>query len=293
MEIRPKALRDKLDLAVAKKGTAFRSVTVASSDSENAYWSGSIASDTHLLDISSEQAALYLAVAARDYETAALTTMVEDTLSHSFPSPLVLNILIDYERRVERTLTYTVVDHKGARLFESNNLTSLVPFYNPPYQSLALVSKKHPVEHNWTTEQERDVMPRALKAYAQEGMERYFPSKDSGSAYGASARTNDGTIFFAGGWSSFEHRTNIHPEMGAVITALMNGKHALTDIGVVSTKYNDTPAELCGTCRQFIAEINARFKLDIHIHCFALKNDSIHSYAIEEYLPHPWTSKKW
>lgn len=80
-----------------------------------------------------------------------------------------------------------------------------------------------------------------------------FLTADKGTRYGAAARSaSSGRIFRAGQYSSFNHSTNIHAEMGALARAAAEGE---PDVDVLAVAWTgDGLATPCGVCRQVMAE---------------------------------------
>ncbi|MEK7614091.1 MAG: cytidine deaminase [Patescibacteria group bacterium] len=286
-------LKDGLLLAVAKKalvGGGNRSSSVCYSKSGQKYRGANVDSDTHLLNISSEQVALLLAVSREDYLVEEIVTMVEKNDGFVL-NPLVVKILVDFCARVGREIKYRIININGDIVFESETVTKLISFYTPVPNLLSKTINAKPGESH-SAFIEGAPISEELKKYALIGLSKCFTTHDSASGYGASAITEDGTIYHAGQYSSFEKRSNIHAEMAAMILALMDGKTKITALGIVSTKYADTPCEICGCCRQFLAEISSRYGLSMKFYCFAKDNEKFKEYTLDALLPNQWSSKK-
>ena len=112
-------------------------------------------------------------------------------------------------------------------------------------------------------------MPNKLKEYALMGLDRNFPLYDSASSYGTALYTASGRVYCAGQYSSPDKRMNLHSEMVAIICALMNKDQEIEAIGIVSTKYPDSPCNMCGSCRQFVSEICSKLSLSPDLYCFS------------------------
>ncbi len=216
---------------------------------------------------------------------------MENSNLNELISPITLKIMIDYARRALQTMSYSVVDIEGRELFETNNVRKFLDFYQPADTRLNKVLNFEPSSNKVKLKTKNTL--KQLKSQAIEGSYRNFPTYDSASSYGSAVITEDGFMYCSGQYSSYEHRTNIHSEMGAVIAALMDAKRKISDIGLVSTKYLSEPCQMCGSCRQFLAEISARFHLDLKIHLFALESEQYETYKLSEYLPKSWESKQW
>lgn len=287
-------LRRALELSIVKKNSTDRAGTIAYSRSGRSYRGSLIESDTHLLNISPEQVALCMSTQKRDYAVERVITMVEHAPKDEAVSPINIKILIDYARRTGNTLAYTVLDAHGETFFETKNVRTVIPFYQPPDIILDRVSTAPPIEENSAEVDlaQTDIVP-ILKKYAKCGLERNFPTYNSASGYATAVITKNGKVYYSGQYSSFEKRTNIHSEAAAILTAFMDGNRDITHMALISTKYKKEPCEICGFCRQFIFEMATRFGLDIKIFCFALENDFFTKYTIDAYLPNAWASKQW
>lgn len=287
-------LRRALELSIVKENSTDRAGTIAYSKSGRSYLGSLIESDTHLLNISPEQVALCMSTQKRDYAVERVITMVEHAPKDEAVSPINIKILIDYARRTGTTLAYTVIGERGETLFETTDVRTTVPFYQPPDIILDRVGRAPPIEENSAQVDlaKTDIVP-TLKKYATMGLERNFPTYNSASGYATAVITKNGKVYYSGQYSSFERRTNIHSEMAAILAAFMDGNRDITHMALISTKYKKEPCEICGFCRQFIFEMASRFGLDIKIFCFALENDFFTKYTIDAYLPNAWASKQW
>ena len=284
-----------LELAVAKKGAggtpAHRSVSLCYSDSGKKYRGSNIDSDTNLLTMSSEQVALLSSVAHHDYKINEVVTLVEQT-EDAIVNPVTIKILADFSMRTGTNISYRIIDMKGVLLFKTHNICELMLFYTPP---TTVLSKVH--EATISTAKEildaKTSLPQQLKSSACKGLLSSFTTSDTASGYGAAVATEDGNIYFTGQYSSTEKRSGVHAEMAAIILALMDNNKKIIALGLISTKYEESPCEICGCCRQFLSEISSKYHLNISLYCFAKNTDEFKKYTLEELLPHQWSSKKW
>lgn len=288
-------LTEGLDLAVAKKGSAgtpaHRSVSVCYSKSGKKYRGANVDSDTNLLTISSEQTALLSAVAHHDYHIQEIVTLVEQK-EDAVINPVTIKILVDYSARMGTNISYRIIDMKGTLLFNTQNVQDLMLFYVPP---VGVLSKTRNATECTAREvlDENTPLAQQLKTFAHRGLLSSFTTSDTASGYGAAVATEDGNVYFTGQYSSTEKRSGVHAEMAAVILSLMDNNQKIVALGLISTKYTDSPCEICGCCRQFLAEVSTKYDLNISLYCFAKNTDQIKQYTLDELLPHRWSSKKW
>lgn len=291
-----KELNEALFLSITKtSGENFRSSSVAVSESGKNYFAGKVESDTHLLDFPSEQVALMMSVQQKDYGVSRVITLVESkTERENKVSPLVIKILIDHSIRTGKDMGYKVIDNIGNEIFSTKNVRDLIPFYRPDAVLLKRVSEAEVSPNFISTTYEETAVPSVLKTHAILGLGRDFPRAETGSSYGTSILTGNGKVFFSGQYSGFEKRLGIHSEMSAFLSAVMHGEKNIVALGLVSTKYENTPCEMCGCCRQFLAEMIEKFSLQkMKFYCFAKTADNYKTYSIGELLPNQWSSKKW
>lgn len=287
-------LKNTLDLCVIKEGRDNKSSSIAYSKSGESYHGAYIGSDTNLLSISSEQVALLGAIQNNDFKIEHVVTMLDTYNEKEVASPMTIKILIDFVRRTGQKIKYTVMDKNGNILFNTNDVSSLFPFYNPERTFLKKMDTNTEIKSNKAVlENNSSDIIGTLKKYALLGIERSFTTHDSGSGYGTAVLTKSGKIYFSGQYSSFDKRLNVHPEMTAVISALMEKDTDITHIGVVSTKHKNEPTHLCGCCRQFLAEMMNKFDIKAELFLFAKDTDVYEKRNINDYLPNLWTSKNW
>lgn len=116
-----------------------------------------------------------------------------------------------------------------------------------------------------------------------------FLTKAGSTAYGAAVLTATGEIFSSGQYSSFNHITNIHAEMGAILMATMLYEPDIVALAIVSTASLDKPERPCGICREFMNEHAQRIGHDILI-CMGNMDGTLCEFSsIAELLPYRWT----
>lgn len=286
-------LKNALEFSILRKDHNKRTASIAYSLSGNTYKAGAVESDTKLLNISPEQLVLAFASESNDFKINKIVTLVEKPSEKELISPLVGKIMIDYSIRSGVDIEYVLVDIDGKVIFTINNIKDLFKgLYSPEEVKLSKVESAELSINKIKLGDQYDPKT-ALKEYAVKAIERNFPTYDSASGYGTAVLTEDGTIYFAGQYSSFEERTNIHSEMAGILRAIMDGNTKITHLGLASSKYKDEPCNMCGCCRQFLSEIASKFGLDVTIFLFARDNELVQEYKINEYLPSQWTSKNW
>lgn len=283
-----KELQKTLKLAVIKKpGEA--SGTIAISKSGHKYSAGSLASDTNFLNISSEQSALALSTLNQDYGVTKLVSIAELPESEAV-SPAILKIIVDYSIRTGHKIGYKILNTGGKIIFETKDVSKNIGFYKPAPINLARTANAKPA-NNWAKAVIKK--PLDLRAWAIKGLERNFPLYDSASSYGTAVATKSGKVYFGGQYSSPDKRLGLHSEITTIISAIANGDSEIEKIGIVSSKYIDSPCDMCGICRQFIAEISAKFGITPDLYCFSKEAPDYKKHKIKDYLPSVWTSKKW
>lgn len=136
----------------------------------------------------------------------------------------------------------------------------------------------------------QDSLARLIQA-AREASEMAFLTKPGGTRYGAAALTVSGNMFRAGQYSSFNHITNIHAEMAAIVSATMAGEPHITALALVCTSFPDTPARPCGVCRQFLYEHAVRTGWDILVAMAGFEEDVIDCEHVSALLPKSWVPR--
>ncbi len=281
-------LKESLALSVLNKTGNPRTASIAYSSSGKTYRAGKVESQNHILDFPSELCALTLSAANLDFGVERIVSISEEHKPGEAASPLVLKILIDHATRTGKPIAYSIVDMGGKIVFETKDVFTTFPFYQPERKTLAKITQQKVSPNHNSLE---NVDPKVLRQYATLGLERAFLTKDDGTQYGCCAVTADKKVFFTGQYSSFDHRSNVHAEMAAIITALMNTPSPITHLGLISSKHTDTTCEMCGICRQFLQEISDILKYNLQIFTFAKDSDEFHSYSLAEYLPSNWSNQ--
>lgn len=116
-----------------------------------------------------------------------------------------------------------------------------------------------------------------------------FLTGDKGTRYGAAARSaSSGRIFRAGQYSSFNHSTNIHAEMGALARAAAEGE---PDVDVLAVAWTgDGLATPCGVCRQVMAEHARRTGRDFDVAMVPSSGPPV-VRRVSELLPLVWEAR--
>ena len=141
-----KKLISALSLHSAKRPSTSRSSSMAISKSDREYFASNVNTETHLLDTTSEQNALVLAVLNQDYRIHKIVTLLEDPNIDTLISPISVKFMIDFEIRTGIPLSYEVIDKRGATLLKTNDVRSLFPSYNPkpvPLQGISEIPGKN------------------------------------------------------------------------------------------------------------------------------------------------------
>jgi len=264
----------------------FNSSSVAVTQS-SAYFSGYFESQTHLLDISSEQGAIVSAVSSKDPKIEKIITLVDEKFE---PSPLVLKFLIDHVKRTGKSFSYKIINKKGQELFFSENLRKLMPFYNPREQILEKIENWKPRENKMPY---NSLVPisEQLKEAAKKGIETHFTKTSKGSLYGASVLAGD-NIYFGGAYSCPDQRLGLHAEMVAVLSAIMDGKKEISGVGLISNKFVQRSPQTCGCCAQFLMELQQKSRIPIKIFCFSYDDKESIEANLSDFLPYFWSSLK-
>lgn len=283
-------LKETLNKSLSKKN---KSASIAHSKSSETYTAGSVESDTHLLNYSSEQVALMLSTLSNDYKVNKVVTLFEseDDMEKISVSPITLKALIDHQIRTGEIISYEIINLAGEKIFSIENVSDALPLYKPELNILEK-TKSIPIESYKIKLTDLNSIPSILKKYAVKAVAKNFPTADVATGYGTAVLTKDGTLYFGGQYSSFDHRIGFHSEVNTLLAAIMDGNKEISHLGVVSTKHTDKACNCCGICRQFIAEISSKLSLNIEIYTFALDNDTYSQHTIENYLPDQWTNKK-
>lgn len=132
----------------------------------------------------------------------------------------------------------------------------------------------------------------AMLNAAREGARHAFLTEPGRTRYGASVWTASGRIHGCGQYSSFNHSTNVHAEMGALAVAAAAGDPDVLALVVVSTSATDGPARPCGVCRQVIAEHGRRVGRVIDVYMASWDGRVVERMSIDELLPCAWDMPK-
>lgn len=261
----------------------FNSSSVAVT-SNGKYFSGILESKTHLLDISSEQAALSLAVNSQDPKVEKVISVIDGEF---IVNPIVLKVLVDHFRRTGVSMEYTIYNLKGDVIFNKDNVYD--GEYKPPVNILDKIKSWSPKPNKRNYDFSRSIEDQLFEC-AKKGMKTHF-SSNTKTLYGASVLANE-IIYYGGVYSSFDHRMNLHSEMVSAVSAIADGNPNISYIGLVSTKFRDTIPQMCGCCRQFFSEIQSKTKQPITFLGFNLDGDKMERISLDEYLPSPWDSSQ-
>jgi cytidine deaminase len=286
-------LKEHQHLTITKKGKEQTgSVSFVVTESGKEYFAGSVASDTHLLDFTSEQVVLSCAKNRNDLMAKKVVTLLGEENSQG-SLLIALKIVADYSLRIGKAIVYEVYDAEGTKVISTIDARKEIPLYAPKVSKLVERLKVTP-DRNIAGLINTDEKVAELKKYAKLGVTRNLPTYDAASGYGVAVLLNTNEIVFGGQYGSYDNRLGMHAEMSVVLDALMNDpKRKITDLALVSTKYGDAPCSICGACLQFLAEISTRFGLDISYHCLAFSSDKMETFKLQELLPKRWTSKNW
>ncbi len=126
---------------------------------------------------------------------------------------------------------------------------------------------------------------------ARSGSNRSFLTKSGNTRYGAAVLTASGKLFCAGQYSSFNHITNIHAEMAAVVLATMADDPEIVALALVSTSPGTDPPTPCGICRQFLHEHSQRTGREILIIMATWDGSVVRSMPLSELLPEVWVPR--
>lgn len=262
----------------------------ARSKSGRSYSGSRIATATHILDIPAELAALVRAAHASDFNIVEVDGTAPGNTS---VSPLVLKVLVDHGARTGIPIKYTLRTTGGKVIYETSNVRSALPFYQSPGAVLEIVAQRALADVRVAANSySEETVEQKLRECAIQGIMRNFPTRNGASGYGAAVRTVNGDIYFGGQYSAFDERLGVHAEMAVLLNALLSGATGFTHVGIASSKFPDSIAPPCGSCRQFLAEAARATLSTPTIHLFASKTDEKSSYSLEELLPVQWTNKK-
>jgi cytidine deaminase len=281
-------LSETMDLSTGKPGQ--RSASLAYSTSGEVYPGAFLDSATRITQASSELVALSQASGHRDYSVSEVVTLQEGGDHRTAVTPESLQLLLDYAARSGRRVRYTILGPGMVPLLESIDVRKLAPYYlprpaMPDYVRLATNADISP--NACKLDENGDVVMQVGKL-ARAGMERAFIQNDTDQRYGAVVVAASGKAYYHGQVSSLGGRTT-HAEMTSVFSAHMAGETEITDVGLVCTRYVDMPAEVCGCCRQFLADFPSTSG-DLRIHRFPHDGSASSINTLAELLPSQWSN---
>jgi len=263
-----------------KETTSFNASSLAITNNGQ-YFSGLLQSRTHLLDVPAEHAALAVAVSHKDPHVKEIITVIDGEF---VLNPIVVKILVDHVRRTNTPLSYHVYNKQGDCLFSCDNINTL--FYTAKPSVLEKIAPWEPRANSIPVDPTQPIEAQ-LQKYARQGMETHF-SGNTTSCYGAAVLA-DNTIYFGGVYSAFDHRLGLHAEMVAAISAFADGKTNISHIGIMSSKFIEEPTHMCGCCRQFFIEIQAKTGTPIQVTAFSNDEQKQITMSLDDALPHSWT----
>lgn len=129
-----------------------------------------------------------------------------------------------------------------------------------------------------------------LMEVAKASCARAFLTKDGGVRYGAAVATSEGKCFSSGQYSSFNHSTNIHAEMGALLIATMHDQPDVRLLALASSQRNGF-ARPCGVCRQVMLEHCQRTGHELLV-IMAGEAGQLDFRPLSELLPFQWESHR-
>ncbi len=248
---------------------------------DNVHASGLFESRTHLLDVTSEQSALALAVSRKDPKVSKVITVTDGEFLFN---PLVAKVLGDHARRTGVPIAYEVYDIAEKRLFSCKDIAA---HYNPRGDLLPQIKNWQP-QDNWLAIDAKKELLTQLKDAAVRGMETHF-SAGTNSRYGAAVKVGN-KLYFGGVYSSYDHRLNLHAEMVAALAAIMDGHRAIEQVAIISNKFVSEVPHMCGCCRQFFSEIQEKTGKPITINAFSFDGKQKFETKLNDYLPSGWSS---
>ena len=242
------------------------------------YLAPRIESYTSLITFPSEQSALAKAASWKDAHVHTVITLANAPF---MPNPIVIKLLADHARRTGTKMKYEVVDEEGNILYQLADVEST--YYHPERVPIPFSGSPRP-NYEMKTEDGQQLFEAAKK-----GMDAHFPSATKSTAYGAAVVAED-MVFFGGLYSSFDKQLSMHAEMVAVMCALAEGK-TISELALVSTKFEKAVPHCCGACRQLLSEVAMRQDQDITIHTYSLSGEHF-SASMKDYLPHTWDPRR-
>ena len=267
-------LKGGLERSIGKNVDGKRASAYAQTETGQ-YVGALLVSDSRLSTITPEQGALLIATQNHDYSVGSLVVMRETIDRDALLAPQDLQVLLDFVRRSAVVMRFVLMDTKGNEVFASDDVRTLSSLYIPRIEQVDI------------PDSEGDT-PETLYELATEALKHGFPT-DSGKTtrYGSVAVGLSGQIYLSGQYSGFGGSGTIHSELGAVYAALMNNDQVV-EIGLVSERFTDTPASMCGNCRQMLVEISQRTGIVPKIQLFSLDGTVSVSPTLTDYLPDVW-----
>lgn len=233
-------------------------------------------SDSRLSTITPEQGALLTAVQNHDYSVNSVVVMRETIDTDEILAPRDLQVLIDFYRRSGVVMSFALIDSEGEERFFCDDIRTLSPLYLPKVEQIIIPQTSGHVE------------PSTLYDLAVEALAHGFSTGlGKTTRYGSAVIGTSGQMYLSGQYSGFNGSGTIHSELGAVYAALMNGDE-VSEIGLVSERFTDSPASMCGNCRQMLVEISQRTGLIPKIQLFSLDGTIIVRPVLADYLPDVW-----
>lgn len=116
----------------------------------------------------------------------------------------------------------------------------------------------------------------------------FYANKKPQKCYGAAVLVESGNIYSAGQYSSFNHITSIHAEMGAVLCATMANEQNIEALALAVCEEASIEAKSCGICLQFLKEHSQRINRDIVIIYVSNKNESHKIKKLSELTKEFW-----
>lgn len=243
------------------------------------YYSGKMRSNTHLFTIPSELGALVQATSHTDAKVNEIITLTEG-------KHFALNgesIISSHISRTQIPIRYRVYSQDGKNILDK----TITPV--PNAQPITFWKK-------WTKGtpscevNESISLEKQLAEGARRGMSAHFGTSDSFSRYGACIRAGN-KLYWSGVYSNPDERAGLHAEMSAAMVAIMDGNTEIEDVAIISDKFVDRPATVCGACRQFLMDIQEKNQNKITVFAYALNSEIPTITTLNELLPGSWSPK--
>lgn len=272
-------LQAALECAVDTAQKNRSSAAVAIGQNSAIYRGASILTDTHILDICAEQAALCGAMAAQDFGVQAIVSFYPTLEEYHRDRGIQARVIADFSSRTGQTIRWAV--------YGKNKKVLLEETFSPAGPSLVkpnsgVLHKQHApetIEHDF------------LRKRAKDGLIVKCTSYPNASGYGAVAISADGQTYASGQYASTTGLPTLHGEMVALVCALMDGCNKITDLAVISTKNPSRACTPCGCCLQFMYELARYFNWELIVHSLAENEAQSLTLPLDAYLPHPWSAR--